>query len=137
MYNFINKFKTLPAVNIHIPNNYKNTAYESFMYIYSGAIGLATLYGIKKGTQKWWEWKQKRSYRKISIDSIESVVNIACDGGAWAYYIIACSISNALVAATSPISVPVILYFLEEQKPKYLQTIISSDSMSTDEENIV
>lgn len=94
----------------------KEIGSKYFKYVYGGAIGLASFYGVKKGTEKWWIWKQKRTYRKISIDSIESVVNIACDGGVWAYYIITCAFSNALVAATSPISVPIILYLLEEKE---------------------
>lgn len=120
-----------------ISESVKETTYVYFMYVYGGAIGLATIYGIKKGTQKWYEWKQKRSYRKISIDSIESVVNIACDGGAWAYYIIACAAANAMVAATSPVSVPVILYFLEEPKNKTInetpQVETNTDDESVDE----
>lgn len=104
----------LKLPNIAISDDYKKTASLYFMYMYGGTIGLATLYGIKKGTQKWWNWKQKRCYKKISIDSVESVVNIACDMGVWSFYIIMCITSNVLVAATSPISVPIILYFFEE-----------------------
>jgi hypothetical protein len=101
-----------------IPDQYKDTAYLYASYIYFGAIGLSTFYGIKKGIEKWWQWKQIRQYRKISIDYIESVINTACDGGVLVYYILMCSSSNALVAATSPVSVPILLYFFEKPEPK-------------------
>lgn len=127
MYNsYLPKFK-IPNViwSIRFTDGQRQIAYVYFAYLYGGAIGLATLYGVKKGTQKWWEWKQERNYRKISIESVESVVNIACDGGAWAFYVMACALTNAFVAATSPISVPLLLYFFEEPKLPH------TDSLST------
>lgn len=97
---------------------YKNTQTTllSLSYLYSGAVFFASLYGIKKGTETWLNWKQTRVYRKISIDYVESVINIACDGGKWAYYALLCATSNAFIAATCPISVPILLYFFEQPK---------------------
>lgn len=113
-FNFSRGFQKFRMPEIKISDSFKSTAHIYFTYLYGGAIGLATFYGVKKGTEKWWHWKQERTYRKISIDYIESVVNIACDGGMWAYYILMCASSNAIVAATSPVSVPILLYFFAE-----------------------
>ena len=63
-----NKFK--------LSDDYTSTIVFSIGYFYGGVISLATIYGIKKGIQLWLKWKIYRSYRKITIGSIEAVVNI-------------------------------------------------------------
>ncbi len=109
-------FSKIKIPEIKISDSCKEIVYLSFAYLYGGSVGLATLYGVKKGIEKWWNWKQIRTYRKISIDYIESVLNIACDGGMLTYYMVMCGLSNAAVAATCPVSVPLLLHYFEESK---------------------
>lgn len=115
-------FKNLNYPQFYFPQEFKNNTYFYFAYLYGGAITVAAIYGAKKGTDKWLHWKKTRTYKKISIDYVESVVNIACDGGTWAYYTLMCSIANAFVAATSPVSVPLLLTFFED-KPKNIKNV--------------
>jgi hypothetical protein len=105
---------------------------------------------MKKGTQKWLEWKQTRHYKKINNNSLESIVDIACDGGTLAFYSIIYALSCAFIVSISPISVPILHYYKIDKNilPKTFSTdslcstnsansTISTISTDSNEENII
>lgn len=50
--------------SIKFTKEQKEVGWMYFTYFYGGIVGMATIYGMKKGTQKWLEWKQTRHYKK-------------------------------------------------------------------------
>lgn len=82
--------------------------------LYYGTVALSFVLGACKGVSIWWDWLEQRKYRKITYPAIEPVVNAACDVGKLAYDVTSCSAASAAVAATAPISIPLIITYYQK-----------------------
>ncbi len=94
--------------------NFANEHSETAGNIYKGVVLAAIAIGSVKGLIKWLDWRITRKYRKINYTAIEPVVNIAVDVGTLAYHITVAGAASGVVAATCPISVPILLATCEE-----------------------
>lgn len=101
------------------------------LWMYGLIVGMSTIYGIKKGIQQWLEWKMTRHYKSLHNQNIDSIIDIACDGGTLAFYAMTNGLFSAFIASTAPISVP-LLHFLRLDK-NYLPLTCSSDSLSDED----
>ena len=92
-------------------NQHAQTAANVYKVVIVGAMVI----GAVKGLSKWMTWRSQRNYRKINYPTIEPVVNIALDVGNLAYHVVVAGVASGAVAATCPISVPILLATCEEQ----------------------
>lgn len=90
------------------------TVSKAALYTYGGVVAAAFLIGATKGVSQWVNWLSTRNYREISVKSVETVVNISCDVGKLAFNVLVGGGSSAVVAASAPVSVPILLYFCEQ-----------------------
>ena len=88
---------------------------QTAIKVYKVVILGAMVIGAVKGLGKWMTWRNKRNYRKINYPTIEPVVNIAVDVGNLAYHVVVAGVASGAVAATCPISVPILLSTCEER----------------------
>jgi hypothetical protein len=83
--------------------------------VYSVAVAGGFIIGSWKGFTKWLSWLKTRTYRKIAYENVETIVNIAADTGKLGYNVLVAGTASAVVVATSPVSVPLLLWKVEEQ----------------------
>jgi hypothetical protein len=85
---------------------------------YMGLIGLSTTYGIARGASNWIDWRFKRPYFKIhsAYKDFEPIVNGIRDGGMLMVHIGATATGCAVVAATFPVSIPLLLSSASESE---------------------
>lgn len=128
---FYNRFTKIHnmMLSIKISDKQRDTAITYTIWIYGGIVCMSTIYGIKKGIQKWLTWKDSRHYKKISNDTIESLIDIACDGGTLAFYSMAYGVSSAIIASTAPISIPLLHFFRLDRS--ILPETFSTDSLDS------
>ncbi|AYV76632.1 MAG: hypothetical protein Terrestrivirus10_16 [Terrestrivirus sp.] len=94
------------------------TAVRYAVGVYSVAVAGGFVIGSWKGFTKWSSWLETRTYRKIAYENVETVVNIAADTGKLGYNVLVAGTTSALVVATSPVSVPLILWKIEDKPEK-------------------
>lgn len=81
-----------------------------------GVVVAAALYGAIKGFGKWFQWWWHREKLIISIEIVEPVVNISRDAGMFAWFVGATAVISSIIAATCPISVPLLYLFFGKKK---------------------
>lgn len=82
---------------------------------FAGLLG-SVLYGVDYGIREWLKWLETRKPIKLikKFAWCEPIVNVAKDGGYGMWHVIMCATSNAFVAATFIVSVPIITLFFSE-----------------------
>jgi len=94
-----------------------NVSYVSIQYFYGFVILMSCAYGTKKGLEQFLTWKQSRRYIKLlKFKNIEEMVNVSCDVGTCAYYMFVNGSMNAIIGATFPISMPLLLYLCVDKE---------------------
>lgn len=77
----------------------------------------------------------------MNNDSLESIVDIACDGGTLAFYSMTYALCSAFIASIASISVPILHYYRIDKNilPKTFSTDLLCITISTDsnEENMI
>ncbi|VBB18164.1 hypothetical protein YASMINEVIRUS_627 [Yasminevirus sp. GU-2018] len=96
-----------------IPDSLKSTG----ALLYGSAVACAFVIGAANSFGPYFKWLHQRKYRRIRVKSVETVVNISVDVGKFVFDVSSAGISSALVAATAPVSVPILL-MLREEDPK-------------------
>ena len=89
---------------------------QTALNVYGYLVAAGAVIGAFKGIGKWIDWYGTRRYRKIPYETIEPVVNIACDVGKLSYNVITSGLLSGAITATAPVSVPIILYVCEDEK---------------------
>lgn len=125
----INKLFVLP-----LTESQQKTAITYGLWMYGLIVGMSTVYGIKKGVQQWLEWKLTRHYRSLHNQNIDSIIDIACDGGTLAFYAMTNGLFSAFIASTAFVSVP-ILHFFRLDKNTSLNRIDSDSSIDSIDSN--
>ncbi len=74
-------------------------------------IAGVSLHGFGHGCLEWFDWVTSRKRISLSHKALEQVVNCTRDGCFFAWHIGYSVFINAFVAATAPVSVPLILFF--------------------------
>jgi len=82
--------------------------------IYTGMIVISFGYGAACGFHDWCNYMDKRQRRCITIKTLEPIVNNVCDAGLLAWHVGLSGGISAFVAATFPISVPILLWGFQE-----------------------
>ena len=90
--------------------------YVVFAYLYIIAVWCAMAYGVITGFSEWSLFVDQRKPIKLAqkFAWVQGIVNAAIVAGYAVWYVIACAGSTTFVAATFPISVPVITFFFSE-----------------------
>lgn len=89
---------------------------------YTGLVLIGAVYGGVKGFGRWLDWLDKRkkvALRNVPVigaDLVNPIINIGKDAGNLGYNVGMASLFSALMVATSPVSVPLFLFFSEEEK---------------------
>lgn len=78
-------------------------------YTYGGIVALGFLRGAVAGCSQHYEWLQGR--KEITIDSplYDPVLNTCRDVGHWGFNVIQAGGGSAIIVATAPLSVPLLL----------------------------
>lgn len=82
--------------------------------LYFVLIVVGLFLGAVKGSQNFVDWLQTRSYRKIEFENIEPIINIVCDVGQFIFLTASSAFASSFVAATFPISVPLLLHIFQK-----------------------
>lgn len=90
-----------------IPNIAKLTFY--------GVVILGAAFGFYKGFNRWRRWIANRSKLYINSEMLEPIINSAYDVGMFAWYGGGTAIVSAIIAATCPISVPLLYLILKKR----------------------
>lgn len=99
-----------------------NLVVRTAVQVYGVVVAGSFLLGSWKGFTKWLSWLKTRKYRKIAYENVETVVNITADTGKLGYNVLVAGTSSALVAATAPVSVPLLLWKIEDTTGQAGQT---------------
>jgi hypothetical protein len=118
---------------------------RAFVYIYTLAVFASLVYGIVYGLNEWAIWMD--SHKPIKLNKrfawSQPIINTSINAGYAVWHMITCGISTMFVAATFPISVPVITFFFSEndddsenddnskQKTKEATTGTTTDTICT------
>lgn len=133
--NFISKtISKLPQIVIPFTETQQQTTKTYGLWMYGLIVGMSTVYGVKKGIQQWLEWKLTRQYKSLHNQNIDSIIDIACDGGTLAYYAMVNGIMSAVIASTAPISVPLLHFFRLDTKK--IHHSFSADTFDTEDDDI-
>lgn len=75
-------------------------------------VGITTLYGVWKGLERWWDWKSERKPITVNNNTVDPVLNSAYMG----YYTMVAGMTSGMIAATFPVSIPLMIMFAKEIK---------------------
>lgn len=81
------------------------------MRFYKGIVCLAAVYGGLRGLWDWTEWLDNRNRVPVKYGPCEPIVNTARDAGFMVWNVGLSSSVSALVAATAPVSVPLLMRY--------------------------
>lgn len=84
---------------------------RTFGYFYGGVTILGLFYGALQGCYVWRDWLSTRSQISIGSKTYDPLINNIRDIGQWGFYVLQSGTGSALLVATSPISVPLLLRY--------------------------
>lgn len=87
-------------------------------YFYCGVIVTGASYGAFRGFLSWVKWRESRVPTRITYKTIEPIVNNSIDAGRLGLYVLMSGLISGAVVATSPISVPIIVWTMKEKDEK-------------------
>ena len=84
-----------------------------FRILYELIIITSFLYGAMYGLHEWFQWLCTRKPIKLIKECswAEPIVNVARDGGYATWHVMTCAASNAFIASTFIVSVPIMALF--------------------------
>ena len=89
---------------------------HAFVCIYSVAVFVSFVYGLTYGFSEWCSWME--SHKPIKLNKrfawSQAIVNTSINAGYAVWHMLTCGISTTFVAATFPVSVPVIAFFFSQ-----------------------
>jgi len=80
-------------------------------YVYGGFVFLGFCRGTFSGCHAYYSWLKVRKPVSINYKLYEPTVNTIRDVGYWSFYTMQGGVGSALIAATAPISVPLMIKF--------------------------
>lgn len=80
-------------------------------YFYGGVIFIGLCKGGLQGCYIWGNWLANRKQITIGSEKYDPIINNVRDVGQWGFYVLQSGIGSALIVATSPISVPLLLKY--------------------------
>lgn len=90
-----------------------DTAKEWGLFIYTTAVVAATVYGCGSGFTQWLTTPSTRV--RISNKTLEPIVNVCISSGSLAFHVVTAGVGSMVVAATAPVSVPLIVWLDKEK----------------------
>ena len=86
------------------------------LFIYTLAVFVSLIYGLGYGLDEWRIWMD--THKPVKLTKLfawcEPIVNTSINAGYAVWHMLTCGISTTFVAATFPVSVPIITLFFSE-----------------------
>ena len=84
------------------------------LVVYVGAVAVTGVYGLISGINIWSDWRNSRTPYSLKNKTLEPIANAAVDGGKLAFDTVTTTAGCMVVAATFPISVPLLITLNQE-----------------------
>ena len=72
--------------------------------------------GAAGGFCEWFDWIEKRNRLILPVKMVVPILNVSRDVGFFAYCVITSALMSAIVVATYPISVPIMMRYAKEEE---------------------
>ena len=98
----------------NIPTGFRSrfslTVTNVFFFLYIAILLISAFYGFCNGMNGFGEWYKSRELVEVQFESLDSVINLLVDIGYFLKFVFFETMLSTLVAATAPVSVPMIVY---------------------------
>lgn len=85
------------------------TPLKASLYFYAGVVSLGAVKGAISACNQYWTWRQTRTPVTINSPMYDPIINSCRDVGYWGFNALQAGVGSAIIVATSPVSIPLIL----------------------------